>query len=305
MTNQFVKKGQSSPNQYIYQNDTFDSGSANLNFKGSAIVDSDPVGTFNTYYKSANTKYSSNLAATAPTQTINDIQTNGIMLTATAYAATSTANLPSRIDIKIGKNFKQMQILGYGSTSRSIPLTLDQQISSTAVYGGPCHVYNENTGILSLDAAQMPINSTDQQFVDATGTLRSSGYFTVSGSKSIGAFVSGSNKILNYSPAIANTLATVNQGYVALGSSSVKFTLPANSAVGDMISIVGATGGFTIYSNASAAAQKINVGSSGSSTSSSSAILLRQSSNVSDSITLICTVANSTWNAISNIGTTL
>lgn len=112
-----------------------------------------------------------------------------------------------------------------------------------------------------------------------------------------------SNYQLVYNTITSDTTLQVNNGYYVNGSSVSILTLPATSSFGDIIDIIGIAGGYVIKSNASATAQKINVGSSSSDFSSSNAITLRISTSASDTIRLVCVSANSIWNAEYVVGT--
>lgn len=88
-----------------------------------------------------------------------------------------------------------------------------------------------------------------------------------------------------------------NNGYVADDSGSlVTLTLPASSAIGDEIDLVGRSsmGWKVTYSTG----QSIIIGTSTSTTTSGNIA----STNPADSIILICTAANTEWTALSTIG---
>lgn len=94
---------------------------------------------------------------------------------------------------------------------------------------------------------------------------------------------------------ITSTSATMaaDNGYVANNVALVTLTLPATSAFGSEISIVGSgSGGWAI---AQAAGQQIHIGSSATTVGVAGSV---SSSNQYDSVNLVCTVANTTWVAV-------
>jgi len=81
-----------------------------------------------------------------------------------------------------------------------------------------------------------------------------------------------------------------NNGYVANNAGLVTLTLPAGSAFGTNISIVGTgAGGWLI---AQSAGQQIHIGSASTTSGATGSVA---STNQYDSINLVCTVANTTW----------
>lgn len=90
----------------------------------------------------------------------------------------------------------------------------------------------------------------------------------------------------------------VNSGYVANNGSLVSLSLPASSAVGDIIEVCGkGAGGWRITQ---AVGQSINVGASSTTSGVTGSV---SSSIVFNSIRLLCTVANTVWTALSHEGT--
>lgn len=92
--------------------------------------------------------------------------------------------------------------------------------------------------------------------------------------------------------ATTSTTMVSNNGYMANSSSLVSLLLPASSSFGDVLYIIGqGSGGWSITENSG---QNIIMGSIVSTTSSGSV----SSTNRYDSITLLCTVANTTWTTL-------
>ena len=95
----------------------------------------------------------------------------------------------------------------------------------------------------------------------------------------------------------ASQAMAVNNGYIANNAGQIAFTLPTTSAVGDIISVTGinnATGWKVSYTTN----QQIFFGASSATvtTGSLTATATR------DTITMVCIVANLTWNVISSVG---
>jgi hypothetical protein len=88
-----------------------------------------------------------------------------------------------------------------------------------------------------------------------------------------------------------------NNGYIANRAGTVAFTLPTTSAVGDIITVTGintATGWSIAYTTN----QQIFFGISSATLTSGSLA----STAIRDTVTLVCVVANLSWNVISSIG---
>jgi hypothetical protein len=88
-----------------------------------------------------------------------------------------------------------------------------------------------------------------------------------------------------------NLNMAVNHGYGSNKAGALAFTLPAASAVGDTIAIVGMQGSWNVIQ---AANQRIFIGSSASTLGAGGSIA---STNAFDAITLVCLVANLLWYA--------
>lgn len=161
------------------------SDTMSFNFKATAIDPSvDAIGTFNTFAYGAGN--ASTISATAPTQTTSSMNVNGIQVFTAAYGATTTSASPARVDIFIGKGLKSKQVDGYGALAKTLPIFIDSVVGST-VRQGLNTVYNETTGILSLDARYSTSNVTAAEFKGAHTTVDTSytsGYFVFNASKS-------------------------------------------------------------------------------------------------------------------------
>lgn len=122
-----------------------------------------------------------------------------------------------------------------------------------------------------------------------------SGSVTVSGdvgTSTLTISVSGSGLTWNSVPGTSSSM-TSNNGYVPQNAGLTTLTLPATSAFGDYIAILGfGSGGWTIAQNAG---QNIQIGSVSSTVGVGGSV---SSQNRYDSLELICTVANTSWSAL-------
>ena len=89
----------------------------------------------------------------------------------------------------------------------------------------------------------------------------------------------------------------VNNGYIANRASNIAFSLPTTSAVGDVVAVFGMNTalGWTIGYTTN---QQIFIGISTTTLTTGSL----SSTNIRDSVTLVCTTANLTWTAVSIVG---
>lgn len=104
----------------------------------------------------------------------------------------------------------------------------------------------------------------------------------------------------------SNTTMAVGNAYITNSASLLEMKLPASSAVGDVIRILGrGTGKFKVVTNASASTQKIFRDTATSNVSSSSVIDVLLATNQYSCVDIECTVANSEWTVYNDISTTL
>ena len=177
--------------QIITASESFSTDTASLTFAGSGtytlttLADA-PVGTFITftYATSTNTRTQT---STAPTQTVSDMNVNGILLTARAYNAASTAAAPALVAIQIGKGLKGVTVDTYFNTGKTTPFSTDNYLVSSTIQYGIDKFYDERTGILQVDAgyAATSANTVRRVGSDVTNdTSRASGYLVINASKS-------------------------------------------------------------------------------------------------------------------------
>jgi hypothetical protein len=110
---------------------------------------------------------------------------NGIQIFARAYNAASTAGNPAAFAIQIGKGLKGKSLNLYKSAGKVIAGSTDLVIANdTSQRGLVWKDYNENTGVLVIDAAftQLTSNTANVfQFSDITS--QNNGYLVVNASK--------------------------------------------------------------------------------------------------------------------------
>lgn len=103
--------------------------------------------------------------------------------------------------------------------------------------------------------------------------------------------------LLPFIPVAINTAMTVNTGYLCSSGGTLNMTLPAVSAVGDKIQIMGIVNFFSIIQ---AAGQSVTLGMTASTVGAGGSTT---STDQGDAISIICTAANTTWQADSSVGT--
>ena len=149
---------------------------------------------------------------------------------------------------------------------------------------------------LALTNGQLAIGNTGSDPSAATLTA-GTGVTVVNGAGSITINAAGGG--LSWVVVTGTTQAmAVNTGYIANNAGLVTATLPATSAVGDMVAITGINNatGWKIAQNAG---NQIFFGSS-STTSGTGGSLA--STATRDVVYLVCMTANATWNVVNSIG---
>lgn len=161
------------------------SDTMNFVFKSTAIVDADPVGTYNTYTIAASGNLPV-LATTAPTQTIASMNSDGFRIFARPFGSAGTAASPARVDIKIGKDLKSNKVLAYVNTGKNLPVSFDFYQANATTLSGARVVYNATTGILTIDAAMDQLGGSSTRYIgmDVISPANPfSAYFTFSASR--------------------------------------------------------------------------------------------------------------------------
>jgi hypothetical protein len=88
-----------------------------------------------------------------------------------------------------------------------------------------------------------------------------------------------------------------NHGYICTGGGNLSFSLPATSAVGDTISLT--VDGATTWAITQGAGQQIRFGAFQTTAGVAGTLV---STAQGDTVTIVCSVADLTWNVISSIG---
>lgn len=149
---------------------------------------------------------------------------------------------------------------------------------------------------LALTDGQLAIGSTGVDPSAATLTA-GTGVSITNGAGSITINAAGGG--LSWTVVTGTTQAmAVNNGYIANNAGVVTATLPATSAVGDIVAITGINNatGWKIAQNAG---NQIFFGAS-STTAGAGGFL--QSTATRDTVTLVCTSVNANWQVLSSIG---
>ena len=159
------------------------SDTMNFVFQSTALTGNESVGTFNTYTYAANTN-TATIATSAPTQTTSSMNVNGVQVFARAFNTTSTSASPCRFDIFIGKGLKSKQVDSYAGLAKTIARTYDYAIISATSEAGTHTLYNEVTGILTIDAGLSGTASAGTSRIVSSVYSDTSAYFVINASKS-------------------------------------------------------------------------------------------------------------------------
>lgn len=149
---------------------------------------------------------------------------------------------------------------------------------------------------LALTNGQLAIGSTGADPSAATLTA-GTGVSITNGAGSI--TINAAGGALTWTVVTGTTQsAAVNNGYIANNAGQVTVTLPATSAVGDLVAVTGINNatGWKIAQNAG---NQVFFGSS-STTSGAGGSLT--STATRDTVYLVCMTANATWNVVNAIG---
>ena len=149
---------------------------------------------------------------------------------------------------------------------------------------------------VSLSSGQLLIGGTT---TPAAATLTAGTNISISnGNNSITISATGSGAFTWNNQASSTVTMAINNGYIINnGASLVTLTLPATAAQGSTFQVVGtSSGGWTI---AQVAGQSINFGTSTTTTGTGGSL---SSTNTYDSVELVCTTANTTFQVIKPVG---
>lgn len=142
--------------------------------------------------------------------------------------------------------------------------TSSAQVGSSSIANGVCH------------------------FSDVDFTVDSNGFVEIAALPSS----------FTWSVITADQLAVVNEGYICDKAGLLNLQLPVTSAVGDLIRVTGINTavGWRVEQGAS---QQIHIGISSTTIGATGYI---ESTNIRDSVEMVCVVADTEWNVISSIG---
>ena len=225
---------------------------------------------------------------------------NGVLVTSAGGVPSISSTLPAGLTIP-----------GYQPTITPAALTKTDDTNVTLTLGGtPATALLQATSLTLGWTGQLAVprggtgNSTFTAYsVICAGTTATGAFQNVSGVGSSGQVLtsngaaalptwqSPSSSTTPWTVVTAATQAmTTNNGYVANRASLITFTLPATAAVGDVLPVIGINAGG--WSLTQAAGQSIQIGTVSSTVGVTGSVTSQAGT---DSVYLICVVANTTW----------
>lgn len=210
-----------------------------------------------------------------------------------------TASAVTQHDILVGGASNAITSVAPSATS-GVPV-ISQGASADPVFGTAV-VAGGGTGVTTMTTAYAPVcagtTATGALQVASTGLSTSGFVLTSTGASSLPTFQAIPASGTTWSVITADQTAAVNNGYICNKAGLLTITLPTTAAVGTIIEVSGMNTalGWKIGQNAS---QQIFFGTS-STTSGTGGSLA--SSNIYDSVRLICNTANLTWIVLSSVG---
>jgi hypothetical protein len=236
--------------------DSFSTDTNVLTHKTTAIVASDPVGTYNTYAFTVSTNATKTICATLPSTLPST--TNGILVYSRAYAAAGTCNLPARYDIKIGTGMTNIQKDIYKAASKSNAGNTDYIGNASTVQYGFIHKdYETSTGILTMDSGETWSSAvTTAAFMFNDSTTQTSGYLVINAQKKKDFMVgdiSGLEKCATTLECTDTFSASISSGGVVSGE-NVDW-ISGNCGTGNPSTCTFNTGIFTVAPNCTAVSQ--------------------------------------------------
>jgi hypothetical protein len=169
-----------SDSTYSSQTETFSSSSNALTHKATAIVSTDPVGTYNTYSYAINTN-TKTICASAPTILPN--VTDGFKIFARNYSVASTCGNPARVEIKIGLGMQVIDKELYKNTGKSIPGNLDINALDNVTYGALANDYDSTTGVLIVDVGWTATVQPTHSLLFSDVSAQANGFLFINASK--------------------------------------------------------------------------------------------------------------------------
>jgi hypothetical protein len=135
-------------------------------------------------------------------------------------------------------------------------------------------------------------------FQNVSGLGSSGNVLTSNGAGALPTWQAAASGGMTWSVITMSQNAAVNNGYICNEASLLTLTLPTTAAVGTMIGVSGMNIalGWTVAQNAS---QQIFFGTSTTTSGTGGSL---SSTNIYDSLTMVCNVANTSWIVLSSIG---
>lgn len=159
-------------------------------------------------------------------------------------------------------------------------------------------------GQLSLQGSvgtdgQIPVSNTANGKAAWANLTAGSGISITNGAGSVSIAATGTAGIAWTVMSSDGTLAVNTARINTKSGSLLTATLPTTAAVGTVIIMQGSAAGSTGWQIAQNASQNIQFGSSTTTTGTGGSVA---STDVNDGVSLVCTVANTTWNVFSSVG---
>lgn len=218
--------------------------------------------------------------------TAGDASTAWVLERATDYDEASDVDAGDFFTVAFGTTNSKTQWIQTAAGPFTIGTTAITFASNILAGSGLLKTNNTLSLTTSMTNGQLFIGSTGLPPVSATLTA-GSGITITNGAGSISIESNTTTEVTTTSESM-----TVNKRYIANNAALVSLLLPATSAVGDFIIVVGkGAGGWTITQDVG---QKIQIGSSASTPGVGGSVA---SSAQFDTVKLVCLVADSVWSA--------
>jgi hypothetical protein len=185
--------------------------------------------------------------------------------------------------------------LGTGAAAKTLTLGSSNTTSSTTIQAGSGNIVLSQSGTAFTAGAIVTDSSGNVSSVN-NATV---GYvLTGNGSSTAPSFQVLPAGGMTWSVITANQNASNGNGYICNKASNLVLTLPTVAAAGTLIGVTGMNTalGWTIAQNAS---QSIQFGTSTTTVGTGGSL---SSSQITDSVLIICVVANTTWNVLNSVG---
>lgn len=140
-----------------------------------------PIGTYIAFTGGASAQCTTQMATSPTNQTDAQKSTDGILLVSKVFTVASTAGIPCRYDIQIGKNLKGYKVDAYtGAAKTGSSLSLDFFVNGSNIDIGVYQSYNETTGVLTINSGYAWSSNTTRWLGTLTdGTTSTTGYFII------------------------------------------------------------------------------------------------------------------------------